>query len=90
VEWIKKYAVPKSAGDMMLVSAGQNDPRAHLDLLEKYLSIVPCLMDVDPVLCCPTLWHGDLLRTLLEFFVENNKITAVIDWQGSWAGPLFL
>lgn len=25
-----------------------------------------------------------------NFFAENNKITAVIDWQGSWAGPLFL
>ncbi|GES57339.1 aminoglycoside phosphotransferase [Aspergillus terreus] len=88
VEWIKKYAVPKSAGDIMLVSAAQNDPRAHLDLLEKYLSVVPCLMDVDPVLCRPTLWHGDLHSS--NFFVENNKITAVIDWQGSWAGPLYL
>lgn len=45
-------------------------------------------MDIDPLLSRPTLWHGDLHSS--NFFVENNFITAVIDWQGSWAGPLFL
>ena len=88
MEWIQKYAVPKPLDDIMLASTAQNDPRAHLKLLKKYLSIVPCLMDIDPLLSRPTLWHGDLHSS--NFFVENNLITAVIDWQGSWAGPLFL
>lgn len=72
----------------MLVSTAQNNPQAHLDLLKKYLSIVPCLMDIDPLLSRPTLWHGDLHSS--NIFVENNLITSVIDWQGSWTGPLFL
>lgn len=45
-------------------------------------------MDIDPLLCRPTLWHSDLHSS--NFFVDNNLITAVIDWQGSWAGPLLL
>ncbi|KAF9894411.1 Phosphotransferase enzyme [Aspergillus nanangensis] len=88
LEWIKAYAVPKAADDSILVSTAQNNPQEHLRLLEKYLSIVPCLMDVDPLLSQPTLWHGDLHSS--NFFVEKNIVTAVIDWQGSWAGPLFL
>lgn len=71
-----------------MVSPAQNDPQAHLHLLEKYLSIVPCLTDVDSDLSRPTLWHDDLHSS--NFFVQNNRISAVIDWQGSWAGPLFL
>lgn len=45
-------------------------------------------MDIDPVLNRSTLWHCDLHSS--NFFVEDNAITTVIDWQGSWAGPLFL
>lgn len=72
----------------MLVSPAQNNPRRHLELLEKYLSVAPRLVDIEPLLTRSTMWHGDLHSS--NFFVENNLITAVIDWQGSWAGPLFL
>lgn len=80
--------MPKPADDIITVSAAQNNPQAHIQLLEKYLSIVPYLMDVDPDLSRPTLWHDDLHSSNL--LVQNNHISAVIDWQGSWAGPLFL
>jgi hypothetical protein len=61
---------------------------AHLNLPEKYLSIVPGFMDIDRLLSRPTLWHGDFHSS--NIFVDDNRITAVIDWQGSWTGPLLL
>ncbi|CEJ62815.1 hypothetical protein PMG11_11302 [Penicillium brasilianum] len=87
VDWITKYAVPKPSDDILSCTS-QNEPRAHLNLLEKYLSIATSLMDIDPLLSRPTLWHSDLHSS--NIFVDNNRITAVIDWQGSWAGPLLL
>jgi hypothetical protein len=45
-------------------------------------------MDIEPILTRPTLWHSDLHSSNL--FVDDGHIASVIDWQGSWAGPLFL
>ncbi|KAI2790279.1 hypothetical protein POX_d05788 [Penicillium oxalicum] len=56
--------------------------------VHKYLSVAPNLMDIDPLLSRSTLWYGDLHSS--NVFVDDNRITAVIDWQGSWAGPLLL
>lgn len=88
MKWIKNYAVPKPPSDAKLVSPAQNSPEAHLQLLEKYLKVAPSLMDIEPILIRPTLWHSDLHSSNL--FVEDGRIASVIDWQGSWAGPLFL
>ncbi|OKP10478.1 Altered inheritance of mitochondria protein 9, mitochondrial [Penicillium subrubescens] len=88
MEWIKNYAVPKPPSDATLVSPAQNSPEAHLQLLEKYLKVAPSLMDIEPILTRPTLWHSDLHSSNL--FVDDGRIASVIDWQGSWAGPLFL
>ncbi|KAJ6060042.1 hypothetical protein N7444_002974 [Penicillium canescens] len=88
LEWIKNFAVSKPPSEATLISSAQNNPQAHLQLLEKYLKVAPAMMDVDPVLTRPTLWHGDLHSSNL--FVDDGHITATIDWQGSWAGPLFL
>lgn len=45
-------------------------------------------MEIDEPLTHSTLWHTDLHSANL--FVKNGRVTAVIDWQGLWAGPLFL
>jgi hypothetical protein len=45
-------------------------------------------MDIEPILTRPTLWHSDLHSSNL--FVDDGRIASVIEWQGSWAGPLFL
>ncbi|KAJ5156966.1 uncharacterized protein N7482_008066 [Penicillium canariense] len=88
IQWIKNYAVPKPPSEAMLVSSAQNSPQSHLQLLEKYLKVAPSIVDIEPILSRPTLWHGDLHSS--NFFVKDGHITAVIDWQGTWAGPLFL
>ena len=36
----------------------------------------------------PTLWHQDMHAS--NIFVNDDKITSLIDWQDVWAGPLFL
>jgi hypothetical protein len=86
--WIKHYAIPKPPDDPLLASSAQNSPQEHLRLLEKYTHIVPYIMDIDKTFTCPTLWHTDLHASNL--FADGNGITAVIDWQGTWTGPLFL
>lgn len=88
VEWLKKHAVPKPSSNFMSISSAQNNPRCHLELLEKYLSIAPGLVDIDPLLTRSTLWHGDLHSS--NFFRGKQSYTSVIDWQVSWTGPLFL
>jgi len=45
-------------------------------------------LDIDRRLTRPTLWQTDLHSSNL--FVHGDRITSVIDWQGVWAGPLFL
>ncbi|PYH86530.1 hypothetical protein BO82DRAFT_370885 [Aspergillus uvarum CBS 121591] len=88
LEWIKRFVISKPLSEATLISSAQNSPHAHLQLLEKYLQVAPAMMDIDPVLTRPILWHGDLHSSNL--FVDDGRITAVIDWQGLWAGPLFL
>lgn len=86
--WIQHFAIPKATDDPLCVSTAQNSPEAHVKLLEKFLKVAPYLLDMDKKLVCSVLWHADLHSSNL--FVEGNRITSVIDWQGVWAGPLFL
>ncbi|OOQ90561.1 phosphotransferase enzyme family protein [Penicillium brasilianum] len=88
LEWIKNYAVANPPSDATLVSPAYHSPEAHLQLLEKYLRVALSLMDMEPILTRPTLWHRDLHSANL--FIDEGHITSVIDWQGSWAGPLLL
>lgn len=52
---LAKYAVLKLSDDIILCPRAQNDLRAYLNLLEKYLSVAPGLIDIDPLLSLPTL-----------------------------------
>ena len=88
IEWISHYAIPKAADDPLVSSAAQNSPTEHISLLEKYLNVAPYLLPKDPYLIASTLWHKDLHSG--NIFTEQNRITSIIDWQGTWAGPLFL
>jgi Phosphotransferase enzyme family len=69
-------------------SKGQNDPQAHIDLLEKYLRVIALLLPEQPELLAPMLWHRDLHPGNL--FIRDGKISSVIDWQSCWVGPLIL
>lgn len=66
----------------------QTTPEAHIELYEKYLAVSPFVLPTDPRMTRSTLWHWDLHASNL--FVKDDHITCVIDWQSTWAGPLFL
>ncbi|PGG97673.1 hypothetical protein AJ80_09656 [Polytolypa hystricis UAMH7299] len=88
LEWIKQYAVPKSADDLLVTSADQNTRDTHISLLHKYLQVAPYLLPTEPDIITSTIWHTDLHSGNL--FVDKGCITNIIDWQGIWAGPLVL
>ncbi|TGJ79034.1 hypothetical protein E0Z10_g9732 [Xylaria hypoxylon] len=62
--------------------------QAHLTLYDKFDRVAEYLLPNDGSLVRSTAWHWDTHASNL--FVENSKISSIIDWQDSWAGPLFL
>lgn len=87
-EWIKRYATPRPPDDPIVTSVAQNSPAAHLALLDKYLAVAPHLLPTDADIVAPTLWHTDLHPG--NIFVHQGRISSIIDWQGTWTGPLIL
>ncbi|KAL3420292.1 hypothetical protein PVAG01_08791 [Phlyctema vagabunda] len=53
-----------------------------------FIRVIPYLFPENKKLSGSTLWHWDLHSGNL--FVEGDRITSLIDWQDTWAGPLFL
>lgn len=90
IAWLRHYAgaLPPTM-ERWSASKGQNSPQAHIDLLEKYLSVIAHLLPKQqPELLAPMLWHRDLHTGNL--FIHEGKISSVIDWQSCWVGPLIL
>jgi hypothetical protein len=90
IAWIEAYARPRPMDDLFRRSDSQEDPSAHIDLLRRYVTVIPLLTDY-VAFPQPTLLHMDL--HLGNIFIESAKqpiITAIIDWQGSDVLPLSL
>jgi len=89
ISWISRFASPKKAPGLIgKASAAQSSPRAHIDLLRRFIKVAPHLVPKDKSLWTSYLWHRDLRAANL--FVNEGRITSVIDWQTAWTGPLFL
>lgn len=88
ISWINHFAIPKSAKDASFVSESQNSPNAHVSLYKSFLDVVPYIPPADERFSRSTLWHWDLHSA--NVFVKGNRISSLIDWQKTWAGPLFL
>ncbi|KAH6690267.1 kinase-like domain-containing protein [Leptodontidium sp. MPI-SDFR-AT-0119] len=88
IAWISSFAVPKPPNDIFVASEAQNSPSSHISLYKMFLRIIPYLLPPKKKLSGSTLWHWDIHSANL--FVEGNRITSLIDWQDTWAGPLFL
>jgi len=71
-----------------LASEAQNSPSTHIALYNRFLDIVQYILPQEKSLTRATLWHWDMHSANL--FVEGTRITSLIDWQDTWAGPLFL
>jgi hypothetical protein len=88
MRWIEQYAKPKILSVPLSTSSSQKSPGAHIDLLQKYLSVAAKLLPTEDDLLLPTLWHRDLHRG--NVFVHEGEVSSVIDWQSVWVGPRIL
>lgn len=89
--WIAGHAKPNIHDDPFRNVAGPQNQEDHLRVLEQYRSIVPALVPKDEKVKSSILWHPDLNPG--NVFVsadDESQVTSVIDWQGCWAGPLYL
>jgi hypothetical protein len=63
----------------------------HIELLQKFLAILPSILPAHKDISRPTLWHLDVHED--NVFVDEEdptKITSIVDWQNVWAAPLFV
>ncbi|KAK0105681.1 Phosphotransferase enzyme [Cadophora gregata] len=86
VTWLSQYA-PRKTPNIFQKSVAQESPDAHIALYKKYLAICPYILPKDERMARSTLWHWDLHASNL--FVKDERVTCIIDWQSTWAGPLF-
>jgi hypothetical protein len=59
-DWIERFAKPRDVSDPLRQSDAQESPDCHLQLLDKYLKVVPYILPTDKELHRPTLSHLDL------------------------------
>lgn len=88
IKWLSYHAVREPPTDIFQKSDAQNSPDVHVALYKKYLDISPYILPKDERMTRSTLWHWDMHAP--NFFVRDDRITSLIDWQSTWAGPLFL
>ncbi|KNG49901.1 duf833 domain-containing protein [Stemphylium lycopersici] len=89
IAWLTQHAQhtkSKPQKDLTFVSKDQHDPSAHIALYEKFLKIAPYLVP-EGRLSSPTLWQRDMTHNI---FVQDNRISSVIDWRDCRIGPQFL
>lgn len=86
-EWITRFAKPRHPADPLRQSDSQEDPKIHIQLLDKYLEMVHHLIPSDPGQNRSVLWHSDL--HFGNIFVKDNQIVSIIDWQGCSCLPVF-
>ncbi|RMD41563.1 hypothetical protein DV735_g3561, partial [Chaetothyriales sp. CBS 134920] len=90
LEWVAKYAQPRMN---YIRDDKPEQPSEMLELLEKYLSVTPCISQ------CPkdseyleilSLSHPDLNLSNIFVDPQTKDLTGIIDWQGSRVAPLVL
>ena len=86
--WIKEFAQPKSHSAPFYFSQAQNSPAAHISLLHMLLEVASFLIPQDTDMAASTLWHNDIHAGNL--FINEGRITSLIDWQAAWMGPFIL
>lgn len=91
IEWINAHANPQRATETpwQYTSPGQNSPRAHIALLQKFQSTIPHIVPKNPELVSPRLWHPDFYAGNI-YIDDQARISSIIDWQGAWTTPVFI
>ena len=91
IAWISAFARPRPEDDLFRRSDSQEDPAVHVDLLERYLKVVPFVLPKEDAFHVPSMLHMDLhMGNIFIRSADKPKITAIIDWQGTDIRPLYL
>ena len=89
ISWIKKYARLHPV-DLFRQSSSQENPDTHVELLERYLKLIPHFASIldftDPAMLHMDLHPGNIFVQS----VDQPNITSIIDWQGTDICPLYL
>lgn len=89
--WIANYAKPHIHDDPFRnVAAGPQSQEDHLQVLRQYRSIVPALVPTSDHALPSILWHPDLNPGNIFVSEDDHSVVSIIDWQGCWAGPVYL
>lgn len=88
--WIAHHAKPNIHDDPFRNVAGPQSQEDHLRVLKQYRSIVPALVPNDEKVLASILWHPDLNPGNVFLSADGESVASIIDWQGCWAGPLYL
>ncbi len=78
---------PRRPEDPTYISAENNDPQKHIELLDECLKAI--LLIIPSQFAWPAIWHPNLHRG--NIFVTNDtphKLTGIIDWQFAGISPL--
>src|SRR5271169_3789799 len=90
IEWIRKYATPRSEDDPLRQVDSQEEPACHIDLLNRCIKVAPHL-EPPPHFALPTLWHEDLsLQNIMVSDDDDPQILSLLDWQNTCIRPLYL
>ncbi|PWY91880.1 phosphotransferase enzyme family protein [Aspergillus sclerotioniger CBS 115572] len=93
IEWARRIGKPVELDfPHNGVFPGVKYPEAYIDLLDKYLTLVPYLIpkDMSSPFNRPTLRHPDLNPNNIFISPETGTISCIIDWQHSKIEPRFL
>lgn len=88
IAWIEKHAKTVEHDSLSMPSRNLYPPEEHVSVIQRYSPLAPHLLPADEELLRPFLWHADF-RTPNIFMGSEGNITSIIDWQSSWAAPLF-
>ncbi|EEP76626.1 predicted protein [Uncinocarpus reesii 1704] len=86
--WIPRYGSEYPRDARFTYDDGQQSPEAHIDLLQRYLSVISMLLPKKRDLLRPTLWHYCIDEQ--NVFVRNGVVSGLVDWQSTLVAPLVL
>ncbi|WEW57594.1 hypothetical protein PRK78_003061 [Emydomyces testavorans] len=93
IEWIKRFGRPLECDfPHNTVFPGTNSPEDYLQLLDKYLALVPYLLPKNPLdpLNKLILRHPDLTPSNVFLCPDTHQVKCLIDWQHTTIIPLLL
>ncbi|KAI1941814.1 Phosphotransferase enzyme [Ophidiomyces ophidiicola] len=88
ISWITRHAKDNPLDPHYTYEEAQTSPEAHIELLERYLSVIGMLIPKQTDFTRSTLWYSGFNHDNL--FVNNGKISSMVDWHRGGILPLIL